>query len=109
ELKDELLALGHSFSSETDTEVASNLIAHYYADPALDGDLPEAVMRAVRRLKGSFSLCIMAHDLPRMMIGVRQNMPLLVGHGPDATYLGSDVTAFLAYTREVSYLSDGEM
>jgi glucosamine--fructose-6-phosphate aminotransferase (isomerizing) len=109
ELKDELITLGHHFSSDTDTEVAANLIAHYYADPQLDGDLPQAVMLAARRLKGSFSLCIMAHDQPRLMIGVRQNMPLLVGHGKDATYLASDVTAFLALTRDVSYLSDGEM
>lgn len=104
ELKDELAAEGVEFTTQTDTEVAANLIARYY-----DGDLPAAVRKATSRLQGSYSLCVMAADQPHMMIGVRYKMPLLVGHGGDASYLGSDVTAFLAYTREVTYLDDGEM
>ncbi len=48
-------------------------------------------------------------DQPRLMIGIRHKMPLLLGHGENATYLASDATAFLAFTREVTYLDDGEM
>jgi len=104
ELKQELMSLGVEFTTETDTEVAANLIGYYY-----NGDLPAAVCRAARRIDGSFSMCVMAKDQPRMLLGIRNKLPLLVGHGPGVTYLGSDVTAFLAYTREVTYLADGEL
>jgi glutamine---fructose-6-phosphate transaminase (isomerizing) len=103
-LRDNMKARGVTFTTETDTEVAANLIAQYY-----DGDLPAAVRFAAKQLEGSFSLCVMAKDQPRMMVGIRHRMPLLVGHAPDASYLGSDVTAFLAYTRDVTYLEDGEL
>ncbi len=104
ELRDEMRSHGITFTTETDTEVAANLIAQHY-----DGDLPAAVRLAAKQLEGSFSLCVMAKDQPRMMVGIRHRMPLLVGHGADASYLGSDVTAFLAYTRDVTYLEDGEL
>lgn len=104
DLKDELLAKGVVFSSETDTEVAVNLIASYY-----ENDLPAAVREAGRRFKGSFSMCVMAVDQPHLLVGLRHEVPLLVGHGETATYLASDITAFLAYTRDVTYLEDGEM
>jgi glutamine---fructose-6-phosphate transaminase (isomerizing) len=104
ELKDELIGQGVTFSSDTDTEVIANLIGVLY-----EGDLPTAVRLATRRLHGSYSLCVMALDQPRLMVGARQQLPLVVGHGEHASYLGSDVTAFLEYTREVTYLEDGEM
>jgi len=103
-LKNELLSHGVQFTSETDTEVAANLIASYY-----NGDLPAAVCKAARRIEGSFSMCVMAQDQPRMLIGIRNKLPLLIGHGEGTTYLASDVTAFLAYTRKVTYLADGEI
>jgi glutamine---fructose-6-phosphate transaminase (isomerizing) len=103
-LKAELISYGVSFSTATDTEVAANLIAHYYS-----GDLADAVRKAALRLKGSFSLCVIAYDQPRMLIGIRHKMPLLLGHSDNATYLASDATAFLAFTRDVTYLDDGEM
>ena len=104
ELKEELLANGVAFESETDTEVAVNLIASYYTD-----DLPSAVRLAGKRFEGSFSMCVMAVDQPHLLVGLRHEVPLLVGHGETATYLASDITAFLAYTRDVTYLEDGEM
>jgi glucosamine--fructose-6-phosphate aminotransferase (isomerizing) len=104
ELKAELIDKGIGFRSGTDTEVAANLIGYLY-----DGDLASAVRRAALRLKGSFSLCVIALDQPRLMVGIRHKMPLLIGHGTNATYLASDATAFLAFTREVTYLDDGEM
>ena len=104
DLKAELRASGVDFTSDTDTEVAANLIGFYY-----NGDLIAAVRKAACRLQGSFSLCVMAKDKPHMLIGVRHQLPLLVGHGENKSYLASDVTAFLAYTRDVTYLEDGEM
>lgn len=104
ELKAELIGKGVKFSTETDTEVAANLIGYMY-----EKDLASAVRQAGLRLKGSFSLCVVALDQPRLMIGIRHKMPLLLGHGPNATYLASDATAFLALTRDVTYLDDGEM
>lgn len=104
ELKSELLSKGARFHTATDTEVAANMIGYLYTD-----NLGEAVRLAALRLKGSFSLCVIALDQPRLMIGIRHKMPLLLGHGENATYLASDATAFLAFTREVSYLDDGEM
>ena len=103
-LKRELEEKGIVFHSETDTEVAANLIAQYYK-----GDLPEAVRLAAKRLRGSFSIVVLAADKPRELVGVRNKLPMLVGHGDNATFIGSDVTAFLHLTREVSYLGDGEM
>ncbi len=108
DLKRDLIARGMKFHSDTDTEVAANLIGYLYENDYA-GDLVEAVRHACRQLKGSFSLVILARDHPRMLIGVRQQMPLLVGHGKHASYLGSDVTAFLSMTRDVTYLDDGEM
>jgi glucosamine--fructose-6-phosphate aminotransferase (isomerizing) len=104
ELREELKAQGAKFHTDTDTEVAANLIGQYY-----DSDLKTAVRLAAKRIEGSFSMCVMADDQPRMLVGIRQKLPLLVGHGEEATYLGSDVTAFLAYTRDVTYLEDGEL
>jgi len=103
-LKAELEAQGAKFSSDTDTEVAANLIGSLY-----NGDLADAVRKAGQRLEGSFSLCVLALDQPRSMVAARHKMPLLIGHGTDATYLASDVTAFLAHTRDVTYLEDGEL
>lgn len=104
DLKVELQGQGVEFATDTDTEVAANLIAHYYS-----GDLPMAVRLAAKRIEGSFAMCVIATDKPRMMVGIRSKLPLLVGHGTNATYLGSDVTAFLSFTRDVTYLEDGEL
>lgn len=104
ELKAELIDKGVSFRTATDTEVAANMIGYLY-----DGNLAEAVRKTALRLKGSFSLCVVAFDQPRMLIGIRHKMPLLLGHGENATYLASDATAFISFTRDVTYLDDGEM
>jgi glutamine---fructose-6-phosphate transaminase (isomerizing) len=104
DLKAELIDKGVVFHTATDTEVAANMIGYLY-----DGNLAEAVRKTALRLKGSFSLCVVAFDQPRLLIGIRHKMPLLLGHGDNATYLASDATAFISFTREVTYLDDGEM
>jgi len=105
-LKEKLLTLGKHFQSETDTEVAANLIEYYY-DRGMD--FQGAVRRAMSRMEGSFALGILCRDCPDMMIGVKKNNPLIFGFGDGCSFIASDVPAILKYTREVCYLEDGDM
>ncbi|MDR0858430.1 MAG: glutamine--fructose-6-phosphate transaminase (isomerizing) [Oscillospiraceae bacterium] len=100
-LKDWLLDKGVKFHSETDTEVVSQLIDYYY-----EGDLLNAVRKAVYKLEGSYALGIVAADEPSTIIGVRKEGPLIAAYTEDAAYLASDVTAILKYCRDVIYLED---
>ncbi len=106
QLKEKLLTFGKHFQSETDTEVAANLIEYYY-DQGLD--FQSAVRRAMDRMEGSFALGILCRDYPDMMIGVKKNNPLIFGFGDGCSFIASDVPAILKYTREVCYLEDGDM
>ena len=104
ELREELMAAGSKFSSDTDTEVLAHLIAEEY-----DGDLTEAVRRAVARATGAYALvAISAHD-PDTLVAVRMISPLVVGFGDGETFLASGIAALLDHTREVMVLEDGEM
>ncbi|WP_049917611.1 glutamine--fructose-6-phosphate transaminase (isomerizing) [Haloferax denitrificans] len=103
ELKEELN--GHIFESETDTEVIPHLIEEAIADGA---DLRAAVMRALDRLEGSFAIAATHADYEGI-VAARQDSPLVIGHGDEGMYLGSDVTAFVEYTRQVSFLEDGDV
>ena len=105
-LKDYLLEKGKDFQSETDTEVASNLIEYYYE---MEGDLLAAARRAVEKLSGSYALGILCEDVPDTMIAVKKNSPLIFGFGEGENFIASDVPAILKYTREVVYLNDGDM
>ena len=100
-LKNRLIAQGHRFSSETDTEVAAHLIEVYY-----EGDLTEAVRRAVSELEGSFALVVVAKDHPDTIVAARRHSPLVIGLGDGENLLASDVSAFLKYTRRVIYVDD---
>ncbi|KAB1193266.1 glutamine--fructose-6-phosphate transaminase (isomerizing) [Haloferax sp. MBLA0076] len=103
ELKAELD--GHIFESETDTEVIPHLIEEEIAAGA---DLRAATMRVLDRLEGSFAIAA-THVDHEGIVAARQDSPLVIGHGDDGMYLGSDVTAFVEYTRRVSYLEDGDV
>ncbi|WP_416840389.1 glutamine--fructose-6-phosphate transaminase (isomerizing) [Haloferax sp. DFSO52] len=103
ELKEELG--GHIFESETDTEVIPHLIEEEIARGA---DLRAAVTRVLDKLKGSFAIAA-THVDHEGIVAARQDSPLVIGHGEDGMYLGSDVTAFVEYTRQVSYLEDGDV
>ncbi|MGX5682025.1 glutamine--fructose-6-phosphate transaminase (isomerizing) [Schumannella luteola] len=96
ELKAELLADGAEFSSETDTEVAALLVGKAYAE---SGDLTEALRAVVKRLHGAFTLLVMHEDQPGVVVGARRNSPLVIGLGEGENFLGSDVAAFVEYTR----------
>src|SRR5262245_14881020 len=104
DLKAELEAAGHRFSSETDAEVVAHLLETYY-----DGDLVEAVRAVFARLEGHFSIVVIHHDEPGRLVGVRRQTPLVVGLGDGESFLASAVAAFLAEARRVQYPADGEI
>ena len=106
-LRQKLLRKGATFSSETDTEVVSNLVAYYYEK--LGGDFVGAVREAVFRLEGSFALAIMCVDEPGKVVAVKKDSPLIFGFGEGENFVASDVPAILKYTQTVAYLDDGDM
>lgn len=103
ELRRELMEKGYQFHSETDTEVIVHLVEHYY-----QGDFQQAVMKAANRLQGSYALGIICADEPGRIFVVREASPLILGVGIGENFFASDVTAMVAYTRNVIYLEDGE-
>jgi glutamine---fructose-6-phosphate transaminase (isomerizing) len=105
QLREELREKGHRFASETDTEVLAHLIEEY-----LDGDLGEAVKKAVARVEGSYALGVLWTGMPDTLIAVRNQSPMVLGVGEEGgTFLASDIPALLPYTRDVVYLDDMEM
>ncbi len=103
-LREMLIAHGVPFQSETDTEVAVNLIDYFY-----EGDILTAVAEAVRRMEGSFALGIICADNPEQLLATRKESPLVLGIGDGQNYLASDVAALLSYTRDIYTLDDGEI
>ncbi|MFF1540762.1 glutamine--fructose-6-phosphate transaminase (isomerizing) [Microbacterium sp. NPDC058269] len=97
-LRDELLADGVVFRSETDTEVAAALLGREYAGNG--GDLQLAFRSIVNRLEGAFTLLAMHQDHPGLVVGARRNSPLVIGLGEGENFLGSDVAAFVEHTRK---------
>ncbi|MFO7690416.1 MAG: glutamine--fructose-6-phosphate transaminase (isomerizing) [Cryobacterium sp.] len=95
-LKAELLAEGYTFESETDTEVAAALLGREYQKV---GDLGQAFGNIVSRLDGAFTLLAVHQDQPGVVVGARRNSPLVIGLGDGENFLGSDVAAFVEYTR----------
>ncbi|UPL18559.1 glutamine--fructose-6-phosphate transaminase (isomerizing) [Microbacterium aurugineum] len=97
-LREELLADGVVFRSETDTEVAAALLGREYAGNG--GDLQLAFRKVVNRLEGAFTLLAMHQDHPGLVVGARRNSPLVIGLGEGENFLGSDVAAFIEHTRK---------
>lgn len=106
ELKDELLSEGYSFRSETDTEVAAVLLGREYDTV---GDLAGAFRNVVARLEGAFTLLAMHEDAPGLVVGARRNSPLVIGLGEGENFLGSDVAAFIDYTRHALAIGQDEI
>jgi glutamine---fructose-6-phosphate transaminase (isomerizing) len=104
ELRDELQADGHTFTSETDAEVVVHLLERAY-----DGDLVEAARAAYARLEGHFTFVIIHRDHPNHLVGVRHQTPMVVGLGEGENFLASNLAAFLAETRRVQFPDDGEI
>lgn len=107
ELRDELTAAGHTFRSETDTECVAHMVEGYVKDGL---ELPEALRRAVSRIRGSFALVVLDRRRPGLLVGARKDSPLILGLGDNGDYyLASDVPAFLAHTNRVAFLNDGDV
>jgi glucosamine--fructose-6-phosphate aminotransferase (isomerizing) len=103
-LKQRLIEQGSVFSSETDAEVIAHLIAWHF-----EGELPDAVRTAYGDLEGHFAFVAMCLDEPDVLVGARKECPLVVGRGQDEQFIASAVPAFLAETRQVQYLNNGEI
>ncbi|TAK09382.1 MAG: glutamine--fructose-6-phosphate transaminase (isomerizing) [Rhizorhabdus sp.] len=105
-LRDELIAKGRTFESQTDTEVVAHLIS---ADVEAGIDPVEAVRSNLKRLHGAFALAILFRQNPDLLIGARLGSPLVVGYGENGeTYLGSDALALAPLTQQISYLDEGD-
>ncbi len=103
-LKDELIAEGAHFTSETDAEVIAHLVARHN-----EGDLVEAVRRAYGELRGHYAFVAMSADDPGVLVGARKECPLIIGRGEGEQFIASAIPAFLRHTREVQYIGDDEI
>lgn len=104
DLKSKLLEAGHTFRSETDTEVIAHLIQAHY-----QGDLQAAVQATVQELEGAYAICVMHSDHPDYLVAAKKNSPLLLGKGQGENFVASDVPAILRHTRDIVYLEDEQM
>jgi glucosamine--fructose-6-phosphate aminotransferase (isomerizing) len=104
ELRDGLEHRGHTLVSETDTEAVAHLIEERY-----DGDLAAAVRSVCHELDGSFVLVVTHRDEPDVVVGARRNLPLVIGLGEGENFLASDVTAFIAHTRQARVVDQDQV
>jgi glucosamine--fructose-6-phosphate aminotransferase (isomerizing) len=104
ELKEKLIKEGHKFISETDTETISHLIEKFFR-----GNLEEAVIKALKLVKGTYGLAIISKSDPQKIVVARNSSPILIGLGDNEYFVASDASAILTHTRKVIYLNDGEI
>jgi glucosamine--fructose-6-phosphate aminotransferase (isomerizing) len=104
-LRDELLAEGREFKSETDSEVVAHLVAREVERGATPAD---AVATVLPRLHGAFAIAFLFEDHPDLVIGARMGAPLTVGYGEGENYLGSDALALAPLTQRIAYLDEGD-
>ena len=103
-LKKFLVAKGHIFKSQTDTEV----IVHLITENLKTENIVNSIKKTLKALHGSFALGIIFKDEPDLIVGARRGSPLAVGYGPNENYLGSDSYALKSMTNKITYLNDGE-
>ncbi len=103
-LKQHLIKKGHTFRSDTDTEILAHLFAEYYT-----GNLQQTVTQCLSKVEGTYGICVMSVDEPDILIGARRGSPLIVGIGDNESFLASDVSAILSYTNKVIYIEDNEV
>jgi glucosamine--fructose-6-phosphate aminotransferase (isomerizing) len=105
ELKQELQAQGHRFTTETDTEIVAHLVEREMKHDGLDA----AVRRALQVMRGMFAIVLVSADDPEKIVAVRNGPPLVVGLGEDEFFVASDIPAILSHTRDVVFLGDEEI
>src|SRR6186713_2981217 len=105
ELKRELTAEGHSFITETDTEIVAHLVEQEWRNDGLEA----AVRRALKQLRGLFALVLISADEPDTIVTVRNGPPVVIGLGNDEYFVASDIPAILSHTREIVFLDDREI
>ena len=105
ELKHELETAGHTFETETDTEVIAHLVEGEFKDDGLEN----AVRRSLQKLRGLFGIVLVHADDPGKIVAVRNGPPIVIGLGDDEFFVASDVPAILSHTRNVVFLGDEEM
>jgi len=110
-LRDGLIARGHVFKSQTDTEVLAHLVGEEFeaAGDLTKAGLVGAIRRALRQIIGTYGIAVIHEDVPGVMVGARRGSPLVLGIGKDEHFLASDVSAIVAHTREVVFLNDYEI
>jgi glutamine---fructose-6-phosphate transaminase (isomerizing) len=111
-LKKELTAEGHTFVTETDTEIIAHLIEQEIRSAAVSGktlSLEDAVRRSARRLTGAFAVSVISADEPDKIVVARNGPPAVVGLGEDEYFVASDVPGILHHTRDIYFLRDGDM
>ncbi len=106
ELRKELEARGHKFTSETDTESVAHLLSEHFKTT---GDLAAAMREICQKLKGSFTLLAIHSDAPETIVGARRNSPLVVGVGAGEHFLASDVSAFISHTKQALELGQDQV
>jgi len=108
-LRTELTAAGHTFVSQTDTEVLAHLVGSHYdaagGEPSKDR-LVDAIRTALKQVIGTYGIAVIHADVPEWIIGARRGSPLVLGLGKGENFLASDVSAVVAHTRDAIYLND---
>jgi len=105
-LKERLTDLGHTFRSETDTEIISHLIEEHFKTTV---DFEMAVSAALREVRGAYAVAVLCADEPDKLIAARLGSPLVIGQGAGEFFVASDIPAMLSHTRDMIFLEDGEM
>ena len=98
---------GYHFESQTDTEVIAHAVHQHYVQNG--GDLFHAVQAATQQFHGAYAIAVIANDMPQNMVVARMGCPLLIGLGEHETFIASDVSAVVAFTRQIMYLEDGDI